>query len=372
MSSTTAGDAIGSRDVLAEVVDDLDSVQDVWERLYAIDDRSTPFSSPGWARAWWPHWAGDATPFVVVVRDGDAPVGVAPFFLTRRGPLRQLRGIGTIVGNYWDVIAAEGDRERAARAVVEALGQHAGRWDLLQLDRLPPGSAIEAALDASPLGVRRRPPTAAPAVELPASFDDYLASLSGNRRRQVRKRLRQIDDGPLERRIVDDPERLPAAIERWHALRTAWWEDRDKDLLDAHASPAFKDFVLAAVTTLVPQGLMVVSELVHEGDVVGVAVDLCDQGTFYYWLGGFDSEIRNLSPGNVHICATIRDSIEAGRGRYDFMVGTEPYKYDFGAVDRLQPWLVVRNGRLRSRAAFTASAAADRARGRRRSADPSD
>src|SRR4051794_31818601 len=122
----------------AEVVDELEPVLGLWQDLFAADDRATPFASPGWARAWWPHWSDGATPFVVVVRDGDDPVALAPFYVRRRGPFRLLRGIGTVVGNYWDIIARPDTRGEATAAAVGALRDAAGRWDVVDLDRLPP------------------------------------------------------------------------------------------------------------------------------------------------------------------------------------------------------------------------------------------
>lgn len=349
-----------------EIADELEEVLGPWEELFALDDRATPFSSPGWARAWWPHWSDGAKPFVLVVSDGDDPVALAALFADRKGPFRQLRGVGTIVGNYWDVIARPDARVAGTAAIAGALRDAGGRWDAMVLDRLPPASPVQGALADAGLKVRERPPTASPGLELPPSFDDLLAGMSRNRRSKLRKRLRVIDEGPLERRLVTDPAALPAAIERWQTLRTAWWADREKEMLAEHASPRFRAFVLAAVQELVPAGLMEVSEFVRDGEVVGVAVDLVDARAFYYWLDGFDPDIRELGPGAVHITATIRESVEAGRGFYDFMVGQEPYKYEYGAVDRLQPWLVVGNTRAASRAAMTTSALVDRARSRRR------
>jgi CelD/BcsL family acetyltransferase involved in cellulose biosynthesis len=349
-------------DVRVEVHESMATVQHAWEVLFTRDDRATPFSSPGWARAWWPHWAGDARALVLVAYDGEDPVALAPFFLVRRGPLRLLRGVGTIVGNYWDVLARPDVRGPATRAVVHALSDHRRAWDALVLDRLPEGSVAEQAVLASNLPLRRRRPIAAVARELPDSFDAFLASLPRKRRSKLRKHLRRIDEGDLERHQVSDPAALPAAIERWQALRAAWWRERGEDMLAEHGSERFREFMLAAARELVPAGLMVVHELRLDGEVVGVSVDLQDERTFYYWLHGFDPAIRALGPGTIHICASIRDSIEAGRRCYDFMVGQEPYKYEYGASDRHQPCLVISNRRPASRAALAASALMDRAR----------
>jgi CelD/BcsL family acetyltransferase involved in cellulose biosynthesis len=43
---------------------------------------------------------------------------------------------------------------------------------------------------------------------------------------------------------------------------------------------------------------------------------------------------ENISPGWVLLSKIIRWSIEAGRTELDFMRGDEPYKYNFGGIDK--------------------------------------
>ena len=56
----------------------LDALLPEWEELFEADAEATPFSSAGWARAWWPHWSRASQPWIVTVRDGDRLVGLAP------------------------------------------------------------------------------------------------------------------------------------------------------------------------------------------------------------------------------------------------------------------------------------------------------
>ncbi len=85
------------------------------------DDEATPFSSAEWARAWWTHWAGAGTPFIVTVRDSGRLVGLAPLVLARRGPFRVLTELGRPPSNYWDVLS-EPARARGCRGARDAGG----------------------------------------------------------------------------------------------------------------------------------------------------------------------------------------------------------------------------------------------------------
>ena len=59
-----------------------------WDRLAVA--RRQPYSAPAWMLAWWRNVAPPGAALsVVVVREGDEAIGVAPFYATRtRGGLR--------------------------------------------------------------------------------------------------------------------------------------------------------------------------------------------------------------------------------------------------------------------------------------------
>jgi len=333
-----------------------------WERLFEGDDEATPFSSPAWARAWWRHWAGDSSPFIVTVRQDGRLVGLAPLVLGRRGPFRVLMEAGRPPGNYWDVLSEPAVRDETGAAVMRELEARRAEWHALLLGGVREGSATERAVLAAGLPVRRRRPTPYPGIALPGTFDEYLAGLPRKRRKDLRRHLRRLDDGRLEIRHVRDAADLRAALDRWQDIRVRWWRERGKDMDPEHASARFLDFMRDAMAELVPAGLGEVWELRHDGAVVGVEVNLADSRCYYSWMGAYDPSVSHLGLGKLAIGESIRESIEAGRRYYDLMVGDEDYKYWYGATDRHCRWTMVGNGRPRSRLALAVGATADRLR----------
>ena len=333
-----------------------------WERLFAADDEATPFSSAEWARAWWPHWAGGGGAFLVTVRDAGRLVGLAPLVLGRRGPFRILAELGRPPGNYWDVLAEPAARSQAGAEVMRALSGHRSEWHALLLGGVRHGSATERAVLSGGLRVRRRRPTPYPGIELPETFDEYLATLPRKRRKDLRRHLRRLEDGQIEIRHVREPEDVRAAMDRWQDIRVRWWRHRGKRMDPEHASPRFLRFMSDAMVNMVPRGLAEVWELHHDGAVVGVEVNLADRRRYYSWMGAYDPAASHLGLGKLAIGESIRTSIEAGREYYDLMVGDEDYKYWYGATDRHCRWTMAGSGRPVSRLALAAGAAADRVR----------
>jgi CelD/BcsL family acetyltransferase involved in cellulose biosynthesis len=340
----------------------LDPLLPEWERLFAADDEATPFSSAEWARAWWPHWSGSSAAFVVTVRDGGRLVGLAPLVLARRGPFRVLTELGRPPSNYWDVLSEPAARAEVGTAVMSELAARRSEWHALLLGGVREGSATERAVLASGMRVRRRKPTPYPGIELPASFEEYLAGLPRKRRKDLRRHLRRLEDGRLELRRVRDPSDVRAAMDRWQDIRVRWWTQRGKRMDPEHASARFLGFMREAMALMVPRGLADVWELRHDGEVVGVEVNLADRRTYYSWMGAYDPAVSNLGLGKLAIAESIRESIAAGRAYYDLMVGDEDYKYWFGATDRHCRWTMAGSGLTVSRLALAAGAIADRLR----------
>ena len=59
------------------------------------------------------------------------------------------------------------------------------------------------------------------------------------------------------------------------------------------------------------------------------------QGAEDRQLAGFDPAFSKLSPGTLTIGHAIDQAIREGATEFDFLRGGEPYKYHWGAVDRV-------------------------------------
>jgi CelD/BcsL family acetyltransferase involved in cellulose biosynthesis len=331
-----------------------------WEELHRSDPNATPFVSPGWGLAWLRHWSGGADPWLITVRDGERLLGLAPLAVERHRGLRMLRLLGKEPGDYWDVLALPEHRDAVSRAVAAELSRREDQWDVFFCDGQPGDSATAALIGERSLRVRPRPPTLCPRIELPEDFDEYLSLLSSSRRANVRRHIRRLDGGDVALREVTDLGELDHAIGRWQELHVKRWESLSEPIDPTHLTSTFREFLLDAMRTLVPQGLATVWEFSADGAVVGVYVNLIDDDCFYWYLGGFEPGCAKLGIGKLSIAQGIRWSIENGRRYFDLTRGEESFKYYFGAGNRHCPSLVVGNDRLRSRSVFAASDLRDR------------
>jgi CelD/BcsL family acetyltransferase involved in cellulose biosynthesis len=78
--------------------------------------------------------------------------------------------------------------------------------------------------------------------------------------------------------------------------------------------------------------------------IVGVLLGFVSNGTFAYFQTGWDPAFAPLSLGTVLVERAISESAQRGLSTFDFLRGTEQYKYRFGAEDAVDRTLLFPHG----------------------------
>ncbi|MEZ4597618.1 MAG: GNAT family N-acetyltransferase [Chloroflexota bacterium] len=127
----------------------------------------------------------------------------------------------------------------------------------------------------------------------------------------------------------------PTSVDAFIALHQARWGERGlfPSTEDGERSRRFLHRLTELEAGEGSDAQLVLGE-VTVGDRVVVATAAFDDGeTCFFYNAGMDPTARELSPGVTGTAAYIRDRMAAGRSRFDFLRGDEPYKYEWGAVD---------------------------------------
>jgi CelD/BcsL family acetyltransferase involved in cellulose biosynthesis len=166
-----------------------------------------------------------------------------------------------------------------------------------------------------------------PVIELPASWDAYLASLSGKERHELRRKLRRADAGAPRVEVARSPGAITALIDSFLALHRKSKTGKAR-FMDERMEAFFRDVGAATAAA----GWAALWLLWLEERPAAALFCFEYASTVAVYNSGFDPEARALSPGVALIAQTIEDAIARGFRRYDFLRGEEAYKYGFGAV----------------------------------------
>ena len=334
MSIVSAKRSATARISLAEA---LDLGPSVWDNFLARSAMCSPFMSWGWHRAWAEGSEAEdvESARVVVVQSGVGELeALFPFRVyrtrVRRLPVTALGWAISDLGcpDHLELLALP---EADLDAMVAELDQVP--WDVIQLDNVADAAPnIErfcAACVRRGWSVRRTPRWRCPYIELPTSWEAYLASLSPNKRQAVRRRERKLR---RERNVVL-VDYGPAPIEdgwrhltRLHALR---WEGggvlRDQAWERLHRWFA---------SWLAERHQLWLTTLDVDGGPVAACYGFSFGDTIYCYQTGWDPRWRHCGVSMVLHTVMIRRAIERGYRRFDFLRGVEPYKQEWTSAAR--------------------------------------
>ena len=254
--------------------------QDEWQQLYENCPTATPFASPDWMLA------------------REEIFGDLAFVRARRnGHLVAIAAVGeggAHISDYRDVLAI--DKEAASQL-----------WE-----ELPPCTLDEIPPDSTFLGVAQNIEDAS---WCPVTLLDGFKPGGTKKRKQM---------GAISE--IATPEQAPEYLAALFDLHERRWQGEGvlKD-------PRVRAFHQRVTRAFAARGWLRFHGLRVDGKLKAVLYAFARNGRVYYYLSGFDPEFEPFSPGSL----LIQDAMSQGDREFDFLRGTEPYKYKWGAVNRI-------------------------------------
>jgi len=308
--------------------ENFDSLASCWLKSQSSLRWNCIFVLPPWLEVWWREFGPKADLYLCAIRRRGTIVGIAPLLLKEDAAYF----IGSAdVCDRLDFVVAPGREEDFFRILLDDLRQKGIRR--LSLRSLAPDSAVLTHLVdvAKEQGheVSCKAEDVSLELELPATWEEYLGVLKGKQRHEVRRKLRRLwGTGGVNYRIIDDSEAIIDAIEVFLRLFRESREDKET-FLTAKRESFFRSLARAmAQVNLLRMGIL-------EVDSSPVAATMCFDynDTVYLYNNGYDPQYSSLSVGLVSKILCIKDSIERGRRRFDFLKGAEEYKYRLGGKE---------------------------------------
>jgi CelD/BcsL family acetyltransferase involved in cellulose biosynthesis len=331
--------------------------------LFAMSGASA-FQHPIWLDAFYRHLAPirGAEPVIVTGRAASGQLQVVlPMIRRRKSGVWLLEATDLGVSDYAAPVVRNGfmPTEVTRAAIAAALPPH----DIM---RIRPVRAEHVAKWQSLLDLTARDVDfSAHATDLPASHATWRAQAvePGFARYLDKKRKRFFKASDARLKLLAEPAEIAAAIGAIQSDRKGRFAG------DPIQENFVRDFYAEVATTGSAAGLARTYALMLDGEAIGHVFGLTHGGRFYYLLIGCDYERHGRhSPGLILYDTMIEDWIATGGTVFDFTIGDEAFKADFGTVPTAMFELVqvpTWRGRLAS-AAFHARAELRRLREARR------
>jgi CelD/BcsL family acetyltransferase involved in cellulose biosynthesis len=314
--------------VKTEVHESLEAVgPEAWEALHADSRPRSPFMSWTWQREWLAVFGeGRRLELRSITEPNGRLLAVLP--LVEIAPGRLMLAGGADVSDYLDLLVREGRETDAWIALLEARAAEPAVWELHAVPGASPTVTALPALAAA-VGLVASAPVEerCPVLQLPDSWEAFLAALPKKHRHELTRKIRRFEREVPEGRIAWEttPAGIDARLDQFVALHRASREGKAKFMDDR-----MERFFRRAITALAARGGARLALLDTASGPVAAFVTLEWEGTVGLYNSGFEPAHAALSPGLVLLAGVVRDAIERGRRTFDFLRGEERYKYEFG------------------------------------------
>lgn len=294
-----------------------ESVLGEWQSLYDASPYASPFQSPQWIRIWTATFGKSNMLKTIVVREGDDLVGLYPMVQTI-APWRSLRPAGIGPSDYLGPLLGNDNPTTidALAAVIKDVSKH----HLVDLHQLPSDHPFASQFPQETQIVQAK----CLILDLPYSFEDYVAGLS----KSLRYDVRRLAGKALKEKGAyvqwADEETMVEFADQFFDLHKARWKSRGLPGAFMGRGERFqKEWMNGAIKS----GTVIMNRLVCNGTSVGSVYAMRHGKTCYFYQAGMDPASSALSPGTILVAKMIERAIDLGCTTFDFMRGDEPYKH---------------------------------------------
>ncbi len=326
-----------------DTFDSLASYKEEWDQLLQRSASFVPFLTFGYLETWWRtrgggEWPEESPLVLVAAFEDEQLVGIAPLFHAENilgDPA--LMFVGAIeVSDFLDFIVAPEYLGRFLSGLFDFLLAEADlpKWNMLDLYNIledsPTLAALQAEADQRDWDYEKVHLQPSPYIPLPEDFNEYMDGIDGKQRREIRRKLRNLESSFVDGELVfaQDPDRLHDELDAFLAMMAQ--DPNKRDFL----TDAMRQHLHHTAQVAWDQGWLQLAFFTIDGEKAAANMTFNFNDRLWLYNSGWEWDYREFSPGWLLLTYLIEWATENGIQEFDFMRGDEEYKYKFGGVDR--------------------------------------
>ncbi len=283
------------------------------------------FVLPVWLRAWWRMFGTEGEQYLCAVKEGDRVIGIAPLVIKNN----EASFIGSAdVCDYMDFVVVPGMETDFFKVLLDNLRENG--INRLNLESLRSDSTVMTYLKTLDQNRGDEILSSEVAVsfefKLPATWEEYLGMLVAKQRHELRRKLRRLEEeGRVVYRTVENEAETREVTDTFLTLFAGSRSDKAAFMTSKRA-----EFFRLIVRVMAEAGFFRFGILEFEARPVAMVMCFDYAGTIYLYNSGYESQYSSLSVGIISKALCIKDGIQRGRKRFDFLKGEERYKHHLG------------------------------------------
>jgi CelD/BcsL family acetyltransferase involved in cellulose biosynthesis len=166
-------------------------------------------------------------------------------------------------------------------------------------------------------------------LDLPPTWPRYLEALTQKQRHEVRRKLRRLGEaGEVNYRVIEDGE---SASKSFAGFLKLFRESRQDKAIFLTAR--MEAFFTSLVKTMAHAGLLRLGFLDLDALPVAAVMYFDYNNKVFLYNNGYDPKYSFLSVGLISKVLCLKDTVERGRSKFDFLKGAEEYKQRLGGKE---------------------------------------
>jgi len=283
------------------------------------------FVLPSWLRIWWQTFEPAAELYLRAVRQGEEIIGIAPLLI--RGETASIVGSADVC-DYLDFIVAPGAERDFFSELLDDL-----RWKgVTHLDLKPLRPDSTALTDLVAIAQNRKYDVlchkdgVSVELDLPSTWDEYLATLAKKQRHEIKRKLRRLwEAGDVGYRCIEVSQDVGDFMDTFLKLFSL-----SRDEKASFMTTQMESFFRSLSEAMAEIGLLRFGILELNALPVAMIIRFDYNDSVYLYNSAYDPRYSYLSVGLLSKVLCIKESIKSGRKKWDFLKGGEPYKYHIG------------------------------------------
>jgi len=309
-------------------VESLDGVTSSWNELRHCLKWGSIFVLPAWLKVWWEVFGSGAELYLRTLRQREKIIGLAPLLVNKE----TASFIGsTDVCDYLDFVIIPGREQDFFKVMLDDLREKG--INQLDLRPLRPDSTVLSHLVSIAQNrgyeVLCHPEDVSLVLDLPSTWDEYLAILNKKQRHEVRRKLRRLwEAGNVEHRCVEVGREVEDYLDIFLKLFSL-----SRDEKASFMNPKMESFFRSLAKAMAEIGLLRLGIIQLDKVPVAMTMGFDYNDSHYLYNSAYDPQFNYLSVGLLCKVLCLKESIEKGRKKWDFLKGGEPYKYQLGGQE---------------------------------------
>ena len=286
------------------------------------------FVLPSWLQVWWQAFGSGAELYLCAVRQREKIIGIAPLLV--RDETASIIGSADVC-DYLDFVVTPGMERDFFTVLLDDLRQKG--INHLDLRPLRPDSTVLTDLVAIAKNrkyeVLCRLEDTSLELDLPSNWDEYLAKLTRKQRHEVRRKLRRLwEVGNVDYRCIEVSREVGDFTDTFLKLFSLSREAK-ANFMTAQMESFFRSLAEAMAEI----GLLRFGILELDALPAAMIMGFDYNDSMYLYNSAYDPNYSYLSVGLLSKILCIKESIQRGKKRFDFLKGGEPYKYHIGGKE---------------------------------------